>query len=106
MKQYISEEQLNELTWGQQSKLACLIYGNTIPAPIDGNEVTIGKMIKLLAEQKDFVHFTVWDSKSETRGIKYQKIAIVDGAGEDCSMVQHESEEICDALWEAVKTIL
>ena len=53
--------------------------------------LNIGQMIELLAEKKAFVHFTIWDSKSETKGINYHKIAIIDGIGEDCSQVQYES---------------
>jgi len=66
----------------------------------------IGQMIELLVEQKAFVHFTIWDSKSETKGIDYHKTAIIDGIDEDCSNAQYESEEIVDALWQVVKQVI
>ena len=65
-----------------------------------------GQMLELLAERKAFVHFTVWDSKSETRGECYRKIAIIDAIGEDCDHILYEAEELADALWMAVKEAL
>jgi hypothetical protein len=105
MKQHIDYDQAREIF----PQMEC--YLPTIGLATKGYNglmewLTIGHMIEILTKRKAFVHFTVWDSKSDTRGVNYQKIAIVDGIGEDCINEQYDSEELCDALFMAVKEVL
>jgi hypothetical protein len=97
MKQHISEKQLDELTWDEQLKLCCLLHSTTVPQLLKHFEVTIGKMIELLrgTDNTGFVHFTV-----------RKDISIVDSWKDNLDHTGCESVELCDSLWEAVKSIL
>lgn len=91
MKQYITEEQLNELTKKQSEKIHEW-YG--FPKGVSGHnkelslQLSIGKLIEFLDEHTDLSEIRDW---------------VKTGAKE---ITWCENEELCDDLWEAVKDVL
>lgn len=95
MKQYITDDQLQEISLEQQIKLHKLIRGDIQRHPFLASEVTIGKMIEILDPKEETI-FTMCKMVSANPPI-YE--ITVNGD-------YYYGENMCDALWEAVKSIL
>jgi hypothetical protein len=95
MKQHITDKQLNELSIDAKIKLRTWLLQNC-PSKEDDYiqlaNLTIGQMIEFLKEHCKLVDTQSW--------IKYGSVIY----GEDKKNKQ--SEELCDALWEAVKEVV
>lgn len=97
MKQYITEEQLKELSAKQLDRLEEwtnreIITKKPVPKDFRWNvstlDMSIGQMIEFLDEHTDLSEIRDW---------------VKTGAKE---ITWCENEELCDALWEAVKEVL
>jgi len=103
MKQHITEEQLDELTKKQSEKIHEW-YG--FPKGASGHnrelalQLSIGKLIEFLDECINDSYFSigtqpVWGGKDGDTVI-----------GHTWCVEEYENNELCDALWEAVKESL
>jgi hypothetical protein len=98
MKQHIDLEQLDELSAKQKNKLYEYLDFGFSPVKFEVvRELTIGKMIEFLDEQKKVVLGD--DGWNEPR-LKFAKV------NSDLSFDMDWSGELCDALWEACKETL
>lgn len=109
MKQHVTVEQLKELTNKQQINLATLAgeYGNccntggeTINLGKLRGRFTIGKMIKIL----DYHHSELYN-KLDIYKNDLDEWCIGLNIGEEIVLLAY-SDELCDALWKAVKKII
>lgn len=110
MKQHISANQLKQLDFKEQMKIATLFgeYGNCSRNDSKGDEyfnlgllserITIGRMIEVLALDNIVVNIkaTLMDTKDELQGF-----VLLDNTfyHKDFS-----AKELCDALWNAIIT--
>jgi len=101
MKQYITVKQLGELTENQITKLCTLITDDIGVLLVDTDETiaemtTIGKMIEILEQHGEYPNIYI----SNNPGVKTWEVQSVPYTD------AFEKEELCDALFEAIKTIL
>jgi hypothetical protein len=103
MKQHITVEQYRELTQEQQNnllselKLAVKDMVSENGFDYEGYVTrctTIGKMIEILSKNL-YGEIMIYENE-----------VIVVGPGGSDTLNKNQHEELCDALWEAVKTIL
>lgn len=108
MKQHITEKQLNELTIEQSAKLM-YSFGNDDLA--GGEDVTIGKMFEILNDFPNNYITSIRPKFKKENNKSYVELGIKDlMAEEECIdswyLKGFHSEELCDALWQAIKEIL
>ena len=102
MKQHITICQWDELTPVQYNNISNL-FGFVSNSLSMSQFLTIGKMIEILKNRVDFLtiyHATY--AKKPFYGVKYRINHTLDSEME----IIFESEELCDALWKAVKEVL
>ena len=93
MKQYISENQLNEISEKKQRELLDVLIGKELSMNYAWIAVNIGAMIEFLGYDLE----NIWrDNVQDEWGIeiKYHKFA---------KQTEWFANEMCDALWEACK---
>ncbi|MFT9498048.1 hypothetical protein [Anaerosolibacter sp.] len=112
MKQHISNEQLKVLSWEEQKKIATIFgqFGNCSRNDANGDEylilpmlaekITIGKMIEVIT--KDNITVDIKTTTLDTEDGKKAFILL----NNIFNVKSYSSEELCDALWEAVKEIV
>lgn len=109
MKQHITVEQLQELTNKQQISLATLAgeYGNccntggeTMNLGKLRGKFTIGKMIEILDK-----HHSELYNRLEIYKNELDEWCIGLNTGEELIWLEY-NDDLCDALWEAVKKII
>lgn len=100
MKQHITMEQFHELDMKQDTKLRMLL--NRKPSLIP-KACNIGKMIEILGDKLTEISF-VHDGDI-TFGEKRKAGAYIRFSGENLD-INYFSEELCDALWQAIKEVL
>jgi len=92
MKQYITVEQLEELTNKQYNSIFGTL-GDAVTMGDMSRAINIGKMIEIL------------DDKISHIG-PMNEFRCVDVYDDDGVAVEYFEKELCDALWEAVKEVL
>lgn len=116
MKQHISVEQL-KLGFKQQKKIATLFgqYGNCVRNDDEGNEyfnlgilaerISIGRMIEILCDS-DFCFPSICLTESSKKS-EWIVVGVYCLSGsEKFRGKTFEADELCDALWEAVKAVI
>lgn len=106
MKQHITSEQLNELFEHQQILLYRILENNETAKRIPCFwDITIGKMIEFL---QSFGVGNIYQGISHCSDDIIWAVEIgYDENGNETNIGGHyESNELCDALWEAVKEIM
>ena len=99
MKQHITDEQCDELSYEELDRL----FGEL--SFMTSHEVTIGKMIEVLDDMCIITRIgRRYDSTSDFV-VELEKYVPCDG-GEVLENFRYESEELCDALFEAIKAVL
>lgn len=99
MKQHVSEKQLKELNHLTMYRIKdIMFYGDT---PISmAEKLTIGKMIEILDNHLEWNYsIYTYEREEDVKGFRFE--------GEThFEEVITESEELCDALFEALKHVL
>jgi len=104
MKQHITVKQLNELTNQGQYELCNknnIIYWNGMSRSEITKNITISKMIEIL--RKCIVMIEFLDHSDDDYNYVVQ---ILINKGFEEEYINFENFELCDALWDAVKSVL